>query len=100
MANYPDWVKQFREKGTSVKKVGNSYYLYKHTSKRVPGKKYPQAMDTYIGIITPSGVIRKNKKKFPWRTLKYVNMVFPGRYMPYVPANGKPPWVMIGKMSF
>lgn len=61
--NYPDWVKKFRTKGTAVKKVGNSYYLYKHSSKRVPGKKYPQAVDTYIGVITPDGVVRKNKKK-------------------------------------
>ena len=34
MADYPDWVKKFRRKGTAVKKVGNSYYLYQHTSKR------------------------------------------------------------------
>lgn len=39
MANYPDWVKQFRQKGTAVKKVGNSYYLYRHSSKRVQGKR-------------------------------------------------------------
>lgn len=63
MANYPEWVKQFREKGTAVKKVGNAYYLYKHTSKRVPGKKYPQAVDKYIGLITPSGVVRNSRKK-------------------------------------
>ena len=61
--NYPDWVKKFRTKGTAIKKVGNSYYLYKHSSKRVPGKKYPQAVDTYIGLITPDGVVKKSKKK-------------------------------------
>lgn len=61
--NYPDWVKKFRTKGTAIKKVGNQYYLYKHTSKRVPGKKYPQAVDTYIGLITPNGVVKKSKKK-------------------------------------
>ncbi|MDR1135792.1 MAG: hypothetical protein LBL49_06395 [Clostridiales Family XIII bacterium] len=43
MSNYPDWVNAFKVKGTSVKKVGNEYYLYKSTSKRVPGKKYPLA---------------------------------------------------------
>ena len=63
MANYPNWVKQFREKGTAVKKVGNTYYLYKHTSRRVPGKKYPQAVDEYIGVITPTGVVKKSRKK-------------------------------------
>lgn len=40
-----------------------AYYLYKRTSRRVPGKKYPQPVDTYIGIITPEGVIKSEKKK-------------------------------------
>ena len=60
---YPDWVQAQRVKGTTVKKKGDSYYLYKRTSKRVPGKKYPQPVDTYIGIITPQGVIQTEKKK-------------------------------------
>lgn len=63
MANYPDWVKKFRRKGTAIKKVGHTYYLYQHTSKRVPGKKYPQAVDRFIGVITPDGVVEKRKKK-------------------------------------
>lgn len=60
---YPDWVQNFRTKGTTVKKSGDSYYLYKRTSKRVPGKKYPQPVDTYIGLITPEGIIESGKKK-------------------------------------
>ena len=60
---YPEWVQAQRIKGTTVKKKGDSYYLYKRTSKRVPGKKYPQPVDTYIGIITPEGVIQTEKKK-------------------------------------
>ena len=60
---YPDWVQEYRERGTTVKKKGNSYYLYKRTSKRIPGKKYPQPVDTYIGIITPEGVIKTQNKK-------------------------------------
>ena len=60
---YPDWVQAYRTRGTTVKKKGDSYYLYKRTSKRVPGKKYPQPVDTYIGIITPDGVIETRKKK-------------------------------------
>lgn len=39
---YPGWVLAYRTRGTAVKKVGTNYYLYKHTSKRVPGKKYPR----------------------------------------------------------
>lgn len=60
---YPDWVQAQRAKGTTVKKKGDTYYLYKRTSRRVPGKKYPQPVDTYIGIITPEGVIKSEKKK-------------------------------------
>ncbi len=58
---YPEWVQAQRVKGTTVKKVGNTYYLYKRTSKRVPGRKYPQPVDTYIGIITPDGIVEKKK---------------------------------------
>jgi hypothetical protein len=63
MSNYPDWVNAFKEKGTSVKKVGNEYYLYHSTSKRVPGKKYPQPVQEYIGTITREGVIRTHVRK-------------------------------------
>lgn len=60
---YPDWVQAYRSRGKTVKKKGDSYYLYKRTSRRVPGKKYPQPVDTYLGIITPEGIITTNKKK-------------------------------------
>ena len=60
---YPEWVQAQRTKGTTVKKKGDTYYLYKRTSKRVPGKKYPQPVDTYIGIITPDGVVKSENKK-------------------------------------
>lgn len=60
---YPDWVQEQRTRGTTVKKKGDTYYLYKRTSRRIPGKKYPQPADTYIGIITPEGVIKSEKKK-------------------------------------
>lgn len=38
---YPDYVKEYRPKGTVVKKVGDIYYAYYATSKREPGKGYP-----------------------------------------------------------
>ena len=63
MSKYPEWVNAFKEKGTSVKKVGSEYYLYRATSKRVPGKKYPQPVEEYIGIITKEGVIRTKVRK-------------------------------------
>lgn len=60
---YPAWVQEYRTRGTTVKKKGEKYYLYKRTSRRVPGKKYPQPVDTYIGVITPEGVLKSDKKK-------------------------------------
>lgn len=60
---YPEWVQKYRERGTTIKKKGDSYYLYKRTSKRVPGKKYPQPVDTYVGIITPDGIIQTQRKR-------------------------------------
>lgn len=60
---YPEWVQKHKVRGTTIKKVGDNYYLYKHTSKRVPGKKYPVPVDTYIGIITPEGVVKSGKRK-------------------------------------
>lgn len=60
---YPEWVQNYRTRGTTVKKRGDIYYLYKRTSKRVPGKKYPQPVDTYVGVITPEGIIKSTKKK-------------------------------------
>lgn len=60
---YPEWVQKQKTTGTTVKKVGNNYYLYKHSSKRVPGKKYPVPSDTYIGKITPEGIEKSGSKK-------------------------------------
>lgn len=60
---YPDWVQAQRIQGTTVKKKGDNYYLYKRTSRRVPGKKYPQPVDTYIGLITPDGILESGKRK-------------------------------------
>jgi len=63
MPKHPDWVNAHKEKGTSVKKVGGEYYLYRATSKRVPGMKYPQPVETYIGRITKEGVVRTSIRK-------------------------------------
>jgi len=63
LSNYPEWVNAFKKKGTSIKKVGNEYYLYRTTSIRVTGKKYPQPVQEYIGTITKGGVIKTNVRK-------------------------------------
>ncbi len=56
---YPDWVQKQKTTGTTVKKVGNNYYLYKHSSKRVHGKKNPVPVGTYIGKITPEVIVKE-----------------------------------------
>lgn len=38
---YPDYVRQYRPKGTIIKKSGDTYYAYYATSKRIPEKNYP-----------------------------------------------------------
>ena len=70
MSNYPDWVLSSKTKGTSIKKIGNYYYLYSATSKRIPGKKNPQPVEKYIGIITWDGVVETNVKKISTASIK------------------------------
>lgn len=53
---YPDYIKQFRPKGTIIKKVNDTYYAYYATSKRVPGKSYPvQVIQGLAGKIDKNG---------------------------------------------
>jgi len=53
---YPEFVKQFKPKGTIVKKVNEKFIVYKATSKRVPGKSYPvQVISDRIGTIDKFG---------------------------------------------
>ncbi len=61
---HPDWVEKYHSEGTSVKKVKDSYYLYKVTSKKVKGKPYPVSIQKYIGRITQDGLIKKEKLTF------------------------------------
>lgn len=59
---YPDFVKQFKPKGTIVKRVNDTYYAYYATSKRVPGKKYPvQVIKGLAGRIDESGFHKLSK---------------------------------------
>lgn len=58
---YPDWVQRYRKKGMTVKKKDNGYYLYRRTSRRVPGKKNPQVVEEYQGVITPEGLVRPKR---------------------------------------
>lgn len=88
---YPDWVQEKRTRGTTVKKKGDTYYLYKRTSKRVPGKKYPQPVDTYIGIITPEGIIKSEKKKISLRGIEVKEYGFSRAVWQLCPEGWKKP---------
>ena len=50
---YPDWVSQFKTKGTYVQKRGGKFFLYRGHSERMKGKPYPVLKyDAYLGQIT------------------------------------------------
>lgn len=89
MSEYPQWVKQFRIKGTAIKKVGNQYYIYKHTSKHVPGKKWPQAVDHYLGVVTPDGIVYKNKKKVSLENIDVYEYGFSSALIQLCPQSWK-----------
>ena len=61
---YPDWVEKEHVKGTSIKQIGENYYLYECTSKNVRGKSYPVSIQRYIGKITPEGLIKPENISF------------------------------------
>ena len=86
---YPDWVQKYRTQGKTVKKKGDAYYLYKRTSKRVPGKKYPQPVDTYIGIITPDGIVESKKKKISLTDIEVWEYGFSKAIMDLCPEEWK-----------
>lgn len=88
---YPDWVQAQRTKGTTVKKKGETYYLYKRTSKRIPGKKYPQPVDTYIGIITRDGVVKSEKKKISMEGIEVKEYGFSMAVQQLCPEGWKKP---------
>lgn len=96
---YPEWVQQQRIKGTTVKKVGNTYYLYKRTSKRVPGKKYPQPVDTYIGIITPDGIIERKRRQLATTSIKVKEYGFSKAVWDSCPDDWKKQWAKGGKIN-
>lgn len=88
---YPEWVQMYRTRGTTVKRKGDQYYLYKRTSRRIPGKKYPQPVDTYIGIITPQGVIKSEKKKISITDVEVYEYGFSKALLQICPEGWKKP---------
>jgi hypothetical protein len=88
---YPEWVQKYRTQGKTVKKKGDAYYLYSRTSRRVEGKKYPQPVDTYIGIITPEGIIETNKKKVTLTDIEVWEFGFSKAILSLCPKGWKDP---------
>ena len=64
MKRYPDWVENEHIKGTSIKQIGDNYYLYSVTSKYSKEKGYPISIQRYIGKITEDGLIEPDKISF------------------------------------
>lgn len=64
LEDLPDYAKPYKQKGYDVRKQGNNYFLYKISSHRVPGKKYPVLDQEYIGVIDSNGSLI-NKKEYP-----------------------------------
>lgn len=64
--SHPEWALKHKKKNTELRNIRGNYYLYKITSKRVKGKKWPQKITLgQIGVITekegliPTGMKRK-----------------------------------------
>ncbi len=96
---YPDWVQEQRTRGTTVKKKGDTYYLYKRT----PGasrKEYTPAVDTYIGIITPEGFIKSERKKISLGGIEVKEYGFSQAYGSSAPRVKKSPWRRLGGCPF
>ena len=64
MKRYPDWVEKQHTAGTSIKQIGENYYLYSVTSKTVKDKPYPVSIQKYIGKITKDGLIKPESISF------------------------------------
>ncbi len=64
LEDLPDYAKPFKKKGYDVRKQGDTYFLYKISSRRMEGKKYPVLQQEYIGAIDKSGTLIR-KKEYP-----------------------------------
>ena len=76
---YPDYIKKYRPKGTVIKKIGDTYYAYYATSKRIPGKSYPVQVTSGIagtidaGGFHPSDTVRVNPGEILVRECGFTN---------------------------
>lgn len=61
---YPNWVNKQHAPGTSIKQIGDNYYLYSVTSKYDKNKGYPTSIQSYVGKITKDGLIKPETVSF------------------------------------
>lgn len=61
---HPAWALQHKQKGTELRLINGTYYLYQVTSKWNPEKKRPQKITgKLLGKITPEGFFESDKEK-------------------------------------
>lgn len=61
---YPDWVLRHKEKGTEIRMVGNSYYLYRYRNIWDKKKKRPKKItEKFLGKITEAGLVRPRHER-------------------------------------
>jgi transposase len=61
---HPAWALKHKQKGTELRLINGTYYLYKVTSKWNPEKKRPQKITgKLLGKITPEGFFESDKEK-------------------------------------
>ena len=62
MGCYPEWVAGHKRKGTEIRKIGESYYLYEITSRWDKKKKRAvKVTKGYIGRIAEAGLIKSKR---------------------------------------
>lgn len=60
---YPKWVEKYRKKGVTIRKTKYGYGLYKCTSRYVKGKKYPETVQEFLGMVyEDKGFVAKSRR--------------------------------------
>lgn len=60
MNNMPDWVLEQKGKGIEIRRFGDRYYAYESSSRYDKEiKRAKKVTGKYLGVVTPSGIIKK-----------------------------------------
>lgn len=51
ISDFPDWALRFRKKGFTVRRNGNGFALFRVSSHRVRGLRYPKTEQEFVGMI-------------------------------------------------